>query len=527
MDRRSRHTATGYIRRIRTGRWQRFVGRLSGVGFGQQLGIVISPPRLNIAVIARQGLRLKTEEVKTFSLPAKFSQAPLSDCVIPIAQEVAAFTRHRGLQTLPMNISVCSDDFAFRRILLPDIPLREIKEALYWEAGKVFPFDISACNVSYRIFEPIDIRGKRMRRINLEAVPAALVDVLYDQWSVHGMRLADVRVAPVMYAETIASLIPETKSTNYVLLCFDPSYSLALFVLNGVPVFYQRFSSSTEELPEGGFSEATMIDLRLEFQSILDMYDAQEESIAPEIGFITSTGGNSVALCSAFADAFKISFSPLAGSAAAEKLRGSLPQEDFETHFDAILTASAVPNTSRVAPESYYRDRIIKSSVRRMAAAAILAAVILCGLYAMRSARIASSETMLRQLEAQSAQIEQSPAYVMYLNLRNKMAQYAALSSGQASPSHFHLVFKELSNTVADEIQLVSLWFNNADTRTEMNVSGDVTVTDFSPEIILAEYVERLNDSPLLTNVSIASHSKEIRGNKFTLHFVLQMGVVL
>jgi hypothetical protein len=122
--------------------------------------------------------------------------------------------------------------------------------------------------------------------------------------------------------------------------------------------------------------------------------------------------------------------------------------------------------------------------------------------------------------------IENSDAFRAYLRLMTAMSrgrEALAASQGQDRPQ-CHALLKELSLIVPEHLSLTAFRLSLENNLPTVFLDGDVTLTDFSPEIVLAEYVAALEKSAIIDNVRVIGHRKERRGDGFRLSFQLKMG---
>ena len=120
---------------------------------------------------------------------------------------------------------------------------------------------------------------------------------------------------------------------------------------------------------------------------------------------------------------------------------------------------------------------------------------------------------------------ENSPGYRGYVNLIGKLDRgQAYLNKVQSRyDSRFHVLMKELSLLVPDHVNLTAVDLEKEDSVYVMSIDGHVRLTGFSPEIVLAEYVEMLDSSPFFKNVTVSGHSKKRDQGRFDLTFQLIM----
>jgi hypothetical protein len=85
------------------------------------------------------------------------------------------------------------------------------------------------------------------------------------------------------------------------------------------------------------------------------------------------------------------------------------------------------------------------------------------------------------------------------------------------------VVLKEVSLSLPEYITLTAINLEEAGSGHELILEGYVRIREFSPEIVLAEYVETLNALPFFSGVTVSHHQKRPDRDKDDLTFQLKM----
>jgi len=146
----------------------------------------------------------------------------------------------------------------------------------------------------------------------------------------------------------------------------------------------------------------------------------------------------------------------------------------------------------------------------------------------MMKAKTIIAENNLINLNKQVDSFKSSDAYHTYNVLKRQIAgDRTYIEKVKESPSYLSLNLKELSLVTPRSIRLFHLAYQADKSDRNLTLQGIVTSREMPPEIILAEYVENLNFSPLFENVSLTKHVKRRRGDIFEIEFEIDMrGIV-
>ncbi|RME23323.1 MAG: hypothetical protein D6800_09990, partial [Candidatus Zixiibacteriota bacterium] len=187
----------------------------------------------------------------------------------------------------------------------------------------------------------------------------------------------------------------------------------------------------------------------------------------------------------------------------------------------AVLNDRLFPNL--LPPEQ--KLQIVNRRIdRRGVAVLTLLFMILGTQWQFQRARLMAKENELAGLQKQVASFKDSHLFNTYTRLKlqlQKQQQYVALTKPVTSIMGLNL--KELSRLTPPSVRLYELTFRREDKGDNMHLTGVVTSRTTPPEVILAEYVELLKDSPFYENVKVTHHVKRQEGKRFRLDFNLAM----
>lgn len=482
-------------------------------------GLVITEDYVQLGIIHRGVGTADTVSVET--LPLDRSQA--DGWPVRIAKALGwAHDRLQGhgLLRVPVNVALLGHDISFRRLQLPFMPPQELAEAVRWEGKKLFPFDLNESVVHHHIVRRFVRNNTAFVAVNIVAAGQQIIDALYGQFQATGLVPGQVTYLPCLLARLLSTARDIERDACHVVLYLDGHHSLAVFVVDGFLDFCQEFSVQ----PVSGLIGTAAIDnlapLSDELNSFLDLYHAQERE----------NSVRSIILCGQFAG------DPNTASALAEAT--GLPCRQAHTlggpttitgepSVAALLTASAPSHIHSLAPATYHRRQEKKRFQRRLAIAGLIAAVGLSGWQFATYRSLANLSHAVETTRAERIAFENSAAYQAF-QILNREAARQPLASTMASPltfSRYQAMLKELSLITPPSLTLTVLDIHWEEGLPVAQLDGSIHLNGFSPEIVLARYVETLTGSPFYNNVTVVSHQKQRDGSAAVLNFQLQMGV--
>jgi hypothetical protein len=147
--------------------------------------------------------------------------------------------------------------------------------------------------------------------------------------------------------------------------------------------------------------------------------------------------------------------------------------------------------------------------------------------YGLRSDNKIMDETvnlMDKQIEA----IQNSETFGLYNRIKNRMAiEQAVLAGLDHRQTYLHLNLKELSLITPEKIKLDMYDLEAIDGINKLRISGKAISYEPPPEIILAEFIARLESSEFYNNIKLKRHVKRREHGEFVIDFLVETEAVL
>jgi hypothetical protein len=135
------------------------------------------------------------------------------------------------------------------------------------------------------------------------------------------------------------------------------------------------------------------------------------------------------------------------------------------------------------------------------------------------------------QLESAQRQIQRfvnSDAFRTYNQIKKQMTlDKAFLDRLERKQSHLHLNLKELSRITPRKIKLDRYDLKSIDNQLKLFLSGRAVSNDPPPEVVLAEYIAGMEQSPFFKQVNVRRYSKRQLENSFVLDFEIEMEAII
>ncbi len=504
-------------------RFRRISHGLSSLRIGRQLGLVVTDKSARICLVKQVLHRRRV--IDTTSFPFDPQRTPSWPRRIDAAiTAVAGYLSERGLPRIPVNVSLVGDDIAFRRMYLPRMSRKELATAIVWEGQKLFPFELNQCHMYHEMVDVRDRSEYEQIGVNLIAVKREIVENLYDRMESAGFRIGTVDFLPVVVAKAFP--VPDSADDvrRRLLLLLDDDQSLALFVRRGRLEFFQQFVTSP--IPADGGRMMNAAAMAAELTTFLDLFNGQrsgntvdEVVLAGKYALDTEAAevftGNTGLACRRLSE-YKCLPSSLRSAEGARA----------EAMLDVIATGLADIGRHRLIPDATRQKIERKKTAVRLATVVMLTLLIIGNFHAQSLLMNHRLRTELDAARSASQAYENSAAYHAYLSLMGELSRLQtrrALSQSR-QPSHVHLLLKELSRTIPNDISLTNVEFSHENGAGMVRLEGTVSLSGFSPEIVLAQYMEALAKSPFFENVTVKRHLKKNDSGRFDLSFVLEMG---
>lgn len=493
--------------------------------FGYQLGLVITERSLRLALIKQRGLAKRVTTVTVLPLdPDGIGTWPAR--VEAAAATVKEFLCNRDLSRTPINVGLIGDDIAFRRLSLPVMSRKELPTAITWEGERLFPFRLDQCYTHHRLVSKSKSDDRSLIGINLVAAKRELIDLFHERFRAAGLRIGQMNFLPAFMAEMLSSQAGSGGGKNRLLVFLDGNHPMALFLRDGKPEFYQQFVTRPQPDGDDNGRVTNIGALTAELISFLDLYSGQSRGHSLDGIILCGKYAYDRGLREAFAAGTDLPCSVIFDDGTLPAPLRTLEIGQSCDMFDVIATGLGEINHQPLIPgavrKTNHRRRLLLQS-------AVVSALTLLVIGNMHLQSHYIRHILSRNLEVRrntSRTYESSAVYQVYLNLLSELDRERGRMRGAAErqPSHVHLLLKELSRTVPDDITLTGIYLTEEEGAYVLRLEGSVRLSDFSPEIILARYVEKLDNSPFFDNVAVTGYSKKQEHGQFDLSFHLQMG---
>ncbi len=496
---------------------------LSAWRIGYQAGLVVSENSVRLCLIRRRLYQNRIIDAAVFTLDPD-NIGNWGNRIDAATTILIGYLRDRKLKDIPINIGLMGEDISFRKMYLPDMPAKELKAAIMWEGAKLFPFDLDKCSVDYRVVDRVIRNDIDHLGISIIAAKGDIIEDIYDKFNAAGLKVGQIGFLPAFLSELLPAASSDDESHNLILYLNDEQ-SMAVFVQNGLFEFYQQFVTRPQASPEDEMAVVNLDAIAAELTSFVDLYNGQSSGnfvrtilvcgkYSSDHNLLKFISENTGLPCQSMSET---SFGPSNLSRSNER--------QVSEYLDTVMVGMAAPGDHPLAPSAIKKAAEKKLMLVRVGLVTVLALMIAGNMHVQLY-----QQELYRKLDLDSRKdmvraFEESPGYHGYINLIGKLNRSKAyLSQAQdRRESHCHVILKELSLGLPDHINLTSVSLEEEEGKYILQLNGNVQLTGFSPEIILADYVEALWTSPLFDNVAVISHNKKREQDRFDLMFQLKM----
>lgn len=505
-------------------RWlRRFARKLSSLRIGHQLGLVITDNSARLCLVKQILFRRRVIDTTIYPLdPQETTSWPRR--VDAAIKAVMGYLDERHLSRTTVNVGLVGDDIAFRRMYLPRMSKKELTSAITWEGQKLFPFDFEQCLVNHDVAEVRQKGEYQQIGVNLVAIKREIVETLFDRMESAGLPVGHVDFLPAVIAMAFSDRVSSDDSVRRLLLHLDDDQSLAVFMHGGRLKFFQQFVTNPISTDDGRMMNAAA--MAAELTTFLDLFKGQQSGNSVDEVIMAGKYAADPDVPEIFAANIGLPCRRFSEAGQIPTSCQSVDDSDAEAMFDVIAAGLADTRRHPLIPDRTWRKIERKKTILRLATAATLVLLLLGNFHAQSLLMNRHLRSELESARSSSQAIENSAAYHAYLSLLGEMNRRQNRQTQMQSrhPSHLHLLLKELSRTIPDNISLTTMEFSSKNNPPRLRLEGVVSLSGFSPEIVLAQYVDALGKSPFFDNVIIERHIKKRDNGRFDLTFVLEMG---
>lgn len=430
-----------------------------------------------------------------------------------IIEALHEFAKDNHSQRAKFVLAVKGAETVFRVFYMPSLKESDLRSAIQFEAKKQLPFPIEDCYFDYRVVSDVELAGQKKKKIALFAALKTHVDQRLELFSELGLSISHIMHAQETLGQLLADLPFYDQQGGFSLLGIernrsDMSYyrGTTLEFSHGIGLGSSFLSNRVDATMYEYFAEA----MAGEIQNSLDYYAGQFSSLGGNQVFVHGDLAYSDDLINLLSDRFGFSFRRFP----AEDLRsiGRLPEEvrdSVSVCLSAVSAALAHTSTSNLLPRPL-QIRLQQQRVERFLLLGVVATILL--LAALSVIDLQSTSTQRNNLAAivrHQEDLRSSPLFARYaeaVDLITRNRQY--LANSVAAPSYWHNNLKELSLITPEGIRLTQIEVTADLTDQNLHVSGEAIARATPPELLLAEFVSRMTQSPFYDRVDVVRYHR-------------------
>ncbi len=515
-------------------RLQLFLHSLRTTGrrrFGRTIAVHFDQSFLQFAVAQQTLFHSKLIHISKEYLPRSLKTE--EDRRSFIIKEIREYIKRFGTSSTRYVLGIGGPKTAFRIITLPRMSGSELAEAIYWEGDKRVPYGLEKAFYGHYINE--NVRSNQNDTVSASLL-AVLQSDIYDR-----LKLFDTigtNVHSVHHElEAIGRMLPYIQN-------FDPAVTYALINVKknsseisfyrGTRLEFMHISSVGSETLSGGPENSIKYEyftetLVNEIQNSLDYYVGQFSSTTADTVFVYGDLSYSDELIANLSDRFGIQFKrfPI------ESLLKAQPElEDIVDQIPVSLATVALaldsPGLIDFLPPEKKKKRDNAAFLRQAVPAVLVVMAVLVAYWGSLKFANGIDHIRLAAAENQMAMFRGSPTYVMYHSIKSQMAADRMLMDKlNQEPTFLNLNLKELSRLAPEKIKLDVYDLVNEGDTCKIILTGHAISSDPPPEIVLAEFIARLQGSPFFKDVKLNRHIKKVTDDGFVIDFQLGMGAAI
>jgi hypothetical protein len=435
--------------------------------------------------------------------------------------------KHRGPFSV-VSLSISGRETVLRNFLLPTIKKKDLASAVEIEAKKQLPFPVDDCTYDFRPISTVKSGTRQLYNISLLAATRRLIRDKLEPFGELKKHVEHIYHA----TDVVGRLLPYIEGFEdfgvYTTLNIGQNQSEIAFYRGSSLEFYNVFNIGASILgkhPDLVSYSFMAESLASEIQMAIDFYTGRFNRVVPNKIFVygdmvysNEVVENLRTSSGYFFERFpihKLGFISKANLSAFEaEIPVCLPT--FAASLCPAGMADVLPKEAKQVHRSYRLNNYAK-------AALITLIVILMGSWGLLNKAVAIKKSELKSLNSQVNDFVNSEAYVSYNLLKRQIAiDKAYLESAEESPTFLSLNLKELSLRTPKEVRLLNMQFRPNDLDANLVIEGNVFSKDMPPEVILAEFIENLADSPFYKNVEVNRHVKKETKQGFEIDFSIK-----
>jgi Tfp pilus assembly PilM family ATPase len=497
---------------------------------GRTIAITFNENSIQLATVRNLLHKSKLLNVNKIYIPGSYNTEESRRNFI--VREINKYIKQYGTYLTRNILGVGSADSAFRAIPMPDMPGKELNRAIRWEADKRVPFGLDDAYYGYHLTKAESTVTGGALLVSLIAVSKSEVDTLLQL-----LNSTDLKIKAVYHElEAVGRLLPYIKdydaTKTYALINIKRDRS-EISYYRGKRLEFIHISSVGSAALSDTFGdkkyEAFTKSLVDEIQTSLDYYVGQFSNTSTDMVFVYGDLSYSDELISNLSDHFGIDFLRFPVNNLAEsKVCHEEYHEQIPVSLSSVALAMIDYDLIDFIPPAIKERQASKSYIRKTVPGFIFITALLLSTWAMMRYVEKIRLNWLAESDEQIARLENSKPVIMYNQIKRQMAiDKEILKTLDKEPSYLHLNLKELSRITPKQIKLNLYDLEDEGRGKNLVIAGLVRSADPPPEVVLAEFIVRLESSPFFDKVNLDRHSKSFVGNRFAIDFQITMDAIL
>ncbi|MCK4462555.1 MAG: pilus assembly protein PilM, partial [candidate division Zixibacteria bacterium] len=445
-----------------------------------------------------------------------------------VSMTVAEYVSRFGGSSPEIDLVVTGRETAFRCFLMPILKKGALESAIQFEARKQIPFPLDDCIFDYRRTFRILGNQRSRYRIALHAATARMIKEQLEPFRQKGLVVNRVVNADEAVGYMLDRMPDFDESAVYCLVEVSQDRCKIAYYRGTALEFLHTGAVGTAQL--GDQPDITRIEyfaenLANELTVSQDYYAGQYAKALPDKVYICGELAARCELVELLNGKTPFEYAPFPADSL-DVFRGHkigfgalLPQ-----CLPVLAAATARTHLCNLLPRKIRQQQLTRNVDRLSRLSLLLLGLTLMTGWAYLRMSVDNTTIIAESLEQQAAEALQSEAYNSHRALLQQIAfDRAYLKKTEAAEGYLNYNLKELSLLTSPPVSLYRLEYDLRRDAPGMALYGRVTSSDVPPEVILAQYIEKLRASPFYRDITLVRHSKRKVRNEFLIDFQIEM----
>jgi Tfp pilus assembly PilM family ATPase len=494
--------------------------------FGRTIAIIIGDYSVQMAVVRHFWNKSHVLNINKVYIPSTIGTAEKRQDFI--TGELNRFIQEYGRRSTRYILGIGGQESVIRILTLPKMPHRELSRAIFWEGDKQIPFGLRESYYGHYVTDNANSENNSILRVALLAVSKKEISHRLNQLKV-GIRLDAIHNELEAIGHLLRYIDGFSEEKTCTLINIKKHFTEISF-FRGDRLEFKHISSTGSDLLLPTHRDHRTLEefaevLATEIQNSLDYYVAQFFRSATDKAYLYGDLTYSDEFTASLSDRFGIEFRrfPLENWLKTQPYAADFADQ-IPSVLQAVAIASAREKMINFLPDDLKEKSAVIRFTRKMVPAMAVLATIILSYWGLLSYQVGAQRLRLESTRQQVMQYEQSPSFIMCNQLKERIsANKTLLEQLKQEPTILSLNLKGLSLLTPSTIQLDLYDLQNDGNKYNLLLSGRVISSGNPPEVMLAEYIARLENSPFFGKVNLKRYAKKAQGSEFVLEFQMEM----